>query len=936
MISFGTRESERFANLNYANPIPLSILLDVAHYYAPNNEERYFMTADGRFAVAWQLSPIPGETITPGEKRAYSDAFAHALNKFPEGSCGQILRYHHDDIRPWLRAFAAEISDAPFSKELIESIVQRQIHGAHDGFYANVSTSMLDKARDSALASIEESEQREQASYRIEASMREGRYAHVSDLYLTFSYEPYWVRSGVMVDKLIDRVMGRVERYQEQFRKELRAFMRHVEEIQNVLVRYHFNPQIVSGQGLVDVLFRELNPSRTYRSAPPVFRSDRSVREIIDQAHQKPSTKSIPDSVQFTPVQLRRSGWKIAETYYEAVSLRDLPSTVHPGKLNEVLDQIEATNWCAINFSVPSQGAIRFQLALKEQNLRAKSSIRLPLVSPDPVLLAKQLSDVAVVKNALNPEERNRHLALNTSVHIAIKGKNEKETSRKADEAEVPLFALGYHEKMRGDAMIHSMLPFNYRASSDVMLQRSKPYLSYNLSDLAPIFRAYGGIEYNKYALLMNNSRGEPIFVSQFGPHTTAGHSLVVGSTGSGKSFLVNNLMMQMRARYRPKQFIIDKGASYREFCEANGGSYITLAVEEEDGVAPVCINPFYVSPDEKGRARQPRVSEIFFMHRVVMMMVLSGTGEGTGINAGLEKEDSTLLLKVLRNMFRKAQPAKELTLSDYVRALGEDGQRGKELAAKLFEYTKEGIYGALFDGPSEVNWDADVIVIETDKLDGTPAMSIVMMVLFYMIDLYCKYRLPRDRAKSIVIDEAWAALSDPTGAIPRIIGGYFREMRKYLCAVTLISQDLATFINIASSGGKGGAAAGIMGNTRHFFLLSCSRDDLKNGKEHLGLTDAEVAAWQSVSSLPPFFSECFYRLINKQDKSYSGKFRLVSNPVALWLATTNPHDVNMKRPLIAKYVKAGADRIEATRRAVVELAQEYPYGSEYIVNKAA
>jgi type IV secretory pathway VirB4 component len=394
----------------------------------------------------------------------------------------------------------------------------------------------------------------------------------------------------------------------------------------------------------------------------------------------------------------------------------------------------------------------------------------------------------------------------------------------------------------------------------------------------------------------------------------------------------VNNLLMQMYAKNRTKIFMIDKGASYRALCEAVNGSYIALALEKDnEGAAPVCINPFYVPTTTSGERRKPEFSELFFMQRVILSMIMNGSGGTTGIDVDMNKEDSTLLLRVLREMFDNNAGNEEVTLSDYVRLLSTyngENERGAILSSKLYEFTKEGIYGALFDGPLGVDWDADMVVVETDKLDGTPVMGLIMMTLFYQINLYCKYKLPRSRQKIIGIDEAWAALSDPTGEIPRMVSGFYREMRKYLCAVMLISQDITTFVSLV---GSEGASSGILGNTRHFFMLSASTADLELAETKLGFTKNEVECWKKTSSLPPFYSEIFYRMITKTDQSYSGRFRLMSNPVALWIATTQPNDVDMKRETIGKYLKQTNDnRMEATRLALVELAKEYPYGSQY------
>lgn len=930
-------QGEHLHRLNYHNKFPIEDILDVATYVP---EHKLFHTSDGRFCAAWFLRGVPDEVLTQENRYYYSDALAYALNQYPIGSCGQFIRYNHGDIRAQLNRFTANQSDSPFAKDLVNSIIGRQVTGATEGFFSDISQEMVDSARTDLLAEMNDPTAKEAMSEIIENSSHTGRYAHTSEIVLTFIYEPYWVKSGFVISKFATRLAaafgigGAQSEYELAYKKEVKAFKNHALKIQNALSKYGLSPRVVTGQGLVETLYRELNPERKLRTNAPAYTSKISLRAMMNGACRDPD-KDLPRAAAFTPIETHGEGWKIDKTYYCTTSLRELPNATRPGMLSEVLADMEGESWSAINFHVGNQAYIRARLKIRRTTLSSKQGLgqTSTFAKPDPVLMQKNFDDISMVENATNPEERDVQLVVNASVHISMKSKSLQTASKMADDLEDGLWHYGYHERDRGDAVMHSMVPFNFKPKAKSLLQRSRDIMTANLADLAPIFIPFQGVDED--TILVNNAKGEPIFLSLLGKHVVAGHSLIVGGTGSGKSFLVNSLLMQMMAKVNPKIFMIDKGASYKSLCVSSGGSYISLAVEEDGDARPVCLNPFYVSPDSEGNPRRPRTSEIFFMHRVLLSMIQSGTGGDTGIDAGLTKEDSTLLFRALREMFErnKHDLTQECTLGEFVTVLSDfGGERGSKLADKLYEFTSEGIYGALFDGPIGVNWDADMIVIETDKLDGSAAMSVIMLVLFYQIDLYCKYRLPRDRMKFIGIDEAWAALSDPTGTIPRLVGGYFREMRKYMCAVALISQGLGDFVTLVSSESKnGGGKSGILINTKHFFLLSSSEEDVELAKKTLNISIPEANLWRSVSSLPPFYSECFYRVITAKDEPYAGKFRLYSNPVSLWLATTDPHDVQMRDNLIRKLLPdSNGDRIEATRKAANQLAEEYPYGSKY------
>ena len=70
------------------------------------------------------------------------------------------------------------------------------------------------------------------------------------------------------------------------------------------------------------------------------------------------------------------------------------------------------------------------------------------------------------------------------------------------------------------------------------------------------------------------------------------GHTVVLGATGSGKSFLLNFLTLHAQ-QYDPLTVIFDLGHSYRTLAARVQGSYLQLGLRPRD----VPINPFAFDP---------------------------------------------------------------------------------------------------------------------------------------------------------------------------------------------------------------------------------------------------------------------------------------------------------------------------------------------------
>ena len=135
--------------------------------------------------------------------------------------------------------------------------------------------------------------------------------------------------------------------------------------------------------------------------------------------------------------------------------------------------------------------------------------------------------------------------------------------------------------------------------------------LETNLADLSLLFTLDTGSprsrHFGREALAVFETRHRtPYF---FNLHVDdVGHTVVLGATGSGKSFLLNFLITQGQ-RYAPNTVVFDLGHSYRKLATLFRGSYLEVGLRGQG----VSINPFALSPTQEN---------LHFLHAFVRVLL--------------------------------------------------------------------------------------------------------------------------------------------------------------------------------------------------------------------------------------------------------------------------------------------------------------------------
>jgi type IV secretion system protein VirB4 len=303
-----------------------------------------------------------------------------------------------------------------------------------------------------------------------------------------------------------------------------------------------------------------------------------------------------------------------------------------------------------------------------------------------------------------------------------------------------------------------SVLPGNHAFN-----KRRLYLLDTNYADLSFLFAPDVGQIHNphlnaEYLALLETVQRTPYFLNLH--YKDVGHSLVVGSPGAGKSFLLNFLLAALQ-KYSPVTTIFDIGGSYKKLTEAFGGTYVRVGVDHRS----FSINPFSL----------PRTKEnLQFLFSFVKVLVSS-----SGYTPSLEDEQD-LWLRIDSMFDIEAEHRRLSTLATIVR---------RPLGQALTKWHGDGQYGTLFDNVDDNLTFATFQTFDFEGMDKYPEM--LEPLLFYVLHRASEAITRPERGstlKGFVLDEAWRFFRNPT--IKAYIVEALKTWRKRNALMILATQS--------------------------------------------------------------------------------------------------------------------------------------------------
>jgi type IV secretion system protein TrbE len=286
--------------------------------------------------------------------------------------------------------------------------------------------------------------------------------------------------------------------------------------------------------------------------------------------------------------------------------------------------------------------------------------------------------------------------------------------------------------------------------------------LNTNYADYSFLFTLDSGHPRNdhlrqEYLAVLETNHGTPYFFNLH--HRDVAHSLVLGRTGVGKSFLLNFLITNLQ-KYAPHTFIFDLGGSFESLTKLFHGSYVSVGVESQG----FSINPFALAPMKEN---------LDFL--TLFVKVLAGDAK---FDPATERE----IYQQIENLY---------TVDAELRTLGVLANTlPHAVSEQLQKWTRGGQFGFLFDNPEDTISFSAFQCFDFQKMSQYP--EILEPLLFYI--LHRANQVIRDKRissvfKAFFIDEAWVFLRN--ASIQKYVVEALKTWRKHNAAIILSTQSV-------------------------------------------------------------------------------------------------------------------------------------------------
>ena len=303
----------------------------------------------------------------------------------------------------------------------------------------------------------------------------------------------------------------------------------------------------------------------------------------------------------------------------------------------------------------------------------------------------------------------------------------------------------------------------------------------------------------------------------------------VLGASGTGKSYAINTICQQY-LQYNMDVVIVDVGHSYSGLCSTYGGKYITYSEEK-----PITMNPFAISEEEYNIEKKD------FLITLICLLWKGAEGTVTTVERDVI---SNVISAYYAHYFDKATENRidKLDFNSFyefaVRKIPDIRNEEsiafdvEEFRFVLKKFYRGGEYEAILNEEADQSlFNEQFIVYEIDNIQNNktllPIVTLIIMDLFVQ-----KMRHRKNRRKTLILEEAWRAISSPMMA--NFLLYLNKTVRKFWGEIIEVTQEINDII------GNPIIKDSIINNSDTIILLQQNEADFRKVAELLSINEAE------------------------------------------------------------------------------------------------
>ena len=606
-----------------------------------------------------------------------------------------------------------------------------------------------------------------------------------------------------------------------------------------------FFPQTINAEMYLRVVGQILHwgPSANWRSPAPYYDDTSPINEQLSEYDDM--------------LQTNANGVWLGDKRLRILSPGRLPAQMSLQNIRRMIGDpltgnrgIHGNFFINLNIFIPDN-AVEKQKADKERNVINYQAFG-PMLKFNPKLIFKKESSDLLFKS-INDGDRILQIKLCVGLFTDSLGQSETRLT----EAQTYFSEIGWamkEDKFITLPMLVNSMPFCADLQAVKFLQRYKRCGSKHAVEFLPIVSDWSGTGTPQLTFI---SRGGQIMNMDIFDSNTNYNTCVVAASGSGKSFLTNDIITSYISS-GAKCWVIDIGRSYEKLTKMIGGDFVEFGEDSE-----ICLNPFQIIKNYN--------EEADMLVGIIVSM------------AAMEDKLSDLQIARLRTILKELWDEHESAMTvDLVanKLLEDEDRRVVDMGHQLFAFTTQGEYGRFFNGMNNVNFNKSLTCLELEELKGRSHLQqVVLLILIYQIQ-QAMYLGNRDQRKILIIDEAWDLLAK--GNIARFIETGYRRFRKYNGAAITITQSLNDLYSSPSG-------IAIAENSANLYLLYQKPETIESIKRQnrLMIGEGGYTFLKSVHTVTGQYSEIFFVT------SYGvGIGRLMVDKYTKLLYSTHPNDI--------------------------------------------